>query len=761
MHLASFHSLGSRHTKLFRDSTKNTAFEEAVQNALFLLSRNGDKGAKDVPSLIHDLFDRTKIGPDYPELEQIRDAMRPNYKPFSSHDLSATGTKILAYLAYLHNPEACYKDEGTELDHANLQKMITSFFAQGQAPTLHPDALKDMKLKDNGSREASSYVLQFGKGRWEKVFQKKKDTLQERGLFDPAHLELMTGIGEIFKAREEREKNEIRKRIQEIPPVTCPELTIDFTQKPKLDEKLAAQIEESQEVVLGDMHGNPLLLLHQLVQTGFLKIKPGVTDTQWKAFSQAIKNKDFEPSTFRNPTKFRDFSVRLGNIFHLGPSSTSSKKLILAGDLLADRAYHDGHMLSIFHFLQARGVNYEIIFSNHDAAFLNYYFVNKDKAEGEGYVIPSNDNIPPDKKASLEALHTSLNQDPTLRAEFKKMVEEVYLPHLKLLDLSEDGKILYTHGIMTKSIFEELQRASGLDPETPLPLPKTIEHINKWFHKEVLKDRKNFESHALENLNKPIQSPVYQLIWNMANIQIDKGTFHLVGRETFSKEGTRLPLLPPHPSIENMVHGHTPDPPLLEHITVLRDVISSSEENLLALSPDPLLNSLGDLQDLAPKINAIHKILSDIPPNTINMPPFNLRLEGLWQLIHHTSLDILHNFIIRNPLQVSLDSEKTLPLSSPEALTPLILNPESSESKNLIKIIQALQNEFQLLKQETESLAAFIEAHPTQTREQLENLEAIKRNHSIDGEFGQPLPVSEGSTEWKVPDQGTRRIVIH
>src|SRR3990170_6871307 len=107
-------------------------------------------------------------------------------------------------------------------------------------------------------------------------------------------------------------------------------------------------------VTFGDMHGNTMKLLWNLIQEGVIKIGSQEFDQMWKAY----RENDVET-----------FISLIDRIDVVRPDL----KVRLIGDVFADRGQNDYFTLKVLEKLHQGGVKPEIIYSNHDIWLLGDY----------------------------------------------------------------------------------------------------------------------------------------------------------------------------------------------------------------------------------------------------------------------------------------------------------------------------------------------------------------------------------------------------
>lgn len=118
------------------------------------------------------------------------------------------------------------------------------------------------------------------------------------------------------------------------------------------DELIPQHTYNNCTLVFGDLHGSWEKLIHHLVISGGLNIYDIINYTYLQC----------------NPWVLNDF-IQSGKV-HFNPKSTN--RLILLGDIFADRNPDDEYKLELLYRMSLAGCNFTILMSNHDLAFYEY-----------------------------------------------------------------------------------------------------------------------------------------------------------------------------------------------------------------------------------------------------------------------------------------------------------------------------------------------------------------------------------------------------
>jgi len=500
---ATFRVLGPRENCSFY-SDREPIFKEALKAIVGKLD-NPYTSAPSVPELVRQIFDPNNRDR---ALDSIREAIKSRSIWF--HCLSATGNKILAYLAIIHD-EDCLDNEG-KIKLEYTKKVIRNFFDNPNDIELDDSAIRNICDNRNQPDAAMRHLI-FGRNRFRDIQLPDKCHSEER----ISHFRTKIDDG----CRQRMEQNRFLK--------------VSLNSIPKDNG-----VQHFNQAVVGDMHANSVLLLHELVELGFIRVSSarGMED-----LVTAIKVNDCQ-----------GFGALLPQVLEFGPSAGGNKEFISLGDLVGDRRYNDYFIVSILDFLRQSRSPYKIIFSNHDAEFIRYFLANKEKTVDENFEVNAIDIMHEDVRRSLNALNTTLNNDKALRRKFIAMVEQSYLPHLKVFSLSTDERILYAHAIVNKAIFQDIEEQAGIDRDAPLK--DRLNQINEWFGKNVICSSQHFERYIPRDTSAISAFRGYPLFAAIQNIGPLRNEMRANDQNIeYNKYLLNMDL--PHPSLLAVVHGHT------------------------------------------------------------------------------------------------------------------------------------------------------------------------------------------------------------
>ena len=316
----------------------------------------------------------------------------------------------------------------------------------------------------------------------------------------------------------------------------CLALSYDLDARP---ERLGG-LAPFNEVALGDMHGNCELLMHTLVQLGFLHI---VEPDAWDTLRGMLRKLQKTPMTATDLLTFRQ---NLRRAVTVDPACLETR-LTLLGDLLADRMHNDICMLAILDLLHQLGVNYQVILSNHDMGFIHYYLGNRSKSRDEAFQIRG---IGVKEATSLERCDALLNAHRGTRDYFRDAAERAYFPYLNVCSTSLDGQTFFSHGFVNQTLFAELCRDAGAGADEPLAVQSA--RINDYLRNLMAGDGAGYRATVTDN--SAVVGALYATGWNIGPGDSRYQNETAVAYPTLPRIND--PRLPRH-ELRRAVHGHT------------------------------------------------------------------------------------------------------------------------------------------------------------------------------------------------------------
>ncbi len=299
-----------------------------------------------------------------------------------------------------------------------------------------------------------------------------------------------------------------------------------------------------QVVTLGDMHGNVMKLIWELIYEGEIKINQEDFIRLWELYDQLSFDKNEPHAIANSKDQLEEFKDILDKITVI-PSSN----IRLLGDLFADRGGNDYLTLKLLQKLHHNGLKLEIIFSNHDDfLFDNYKKIlqpdEKIKIEDWEKNLEWKIRNKNDQCNSLLGLMATIKFGLAEQSEIQDIINESIIPNLKLASyaLTSDGqKInLFMHAPNNFTDLEKLSKSFDLNDElnSAIDLAKLLDQLNDSFRKKL---RSNELS---EQTKKNLES----FVWSRLKKQLNIGCINF---DTYPNY------------LAAIIHGHTDvDPPL-------------------------------------------------------------------------------------------------------------------------------------------------------------------------------------------------------
>lgn len=266
-------------------------------------------------------------------------------------------------------------------------------------------------------------------------------------------------------------------------------------------------------ITIGDLHGNALKLLHHLQIEGIISISKEDYIKLVRLYCKKTKHLTTADIT--------DFNQRVSNM-----TVNHNIKVCLLGDELADRGQNDYFTLKIIEVLRTKGLNLEVLLSNHGYHFLDAF----EEFHPEEETNLESDTITSDFTRSLNNLNYILEKGLVSGTELNRLVGDYYVPILKLLDhsFSEPDNLMtiYSHAPIDLDILQKIAQYYELtyQADSIAKLAQTIESINAEFRKQV-------EYHEIHQIPFPREGdeqpsaevyPVWLTIWNRDLSRLDR-----------------------------------------------------------------------------------------------------------------------------------------------------------------------------------------------------------------------------------------------
>lgn len=199
--------------------------------------------------------------------------------------------------------------------------------------------------------------------------------------------------------------------------------------------QFGSPIDKEKCITLGDMHGNAYKLLYLLAYHGYLKFND--EDKLRKTLQTLKELYHLEPIHYQAS----DYDMMQAHIHAIEFQQETSLRLM--GDLLADRGMNDLMTLLILKRLIECKVALEIIFSNHDAVFIQA--MEAPYAEGQEFNFRF--ALKTKTRCSAEAINVFLKRDWLKPKELEELLNTCYKPFLKMIGYAKlgDKEVVFTH----------------------------------------------------------------------------------------------------------------------------------------------------------------------------------------------------------------------------------------------------------------------------------------------------------------------------
>lgn len=363
------------------------------------------------------------------------------------------------------------------------------------------------------------------------------------------------------------------------------------------------KVTKDHTLVLGDLHGNAIKLLYCLMLHGFI----AVLQQQEYDYLVTIYVKPAKKLTSKDIQRFNEI---LDNI-----TCQNQGKLLLIGDVLADRGSNDYWTLKILALLKRLEIPVEILLSNHDSTFI-------EATELQKNYMPQNPSL---FNASMVNLQQLIDMKLIEKKEVDVIANQIYKPMLKALSYSLAINLqsitLFSHAAIGLNTINYLSQVLQLkyDDKTPVALCKTIDAINHEFQKFVQKNQVHElyceAQEAKDSFNNNADLTQYPFAFIMYN----RLYHHIQRPKKHSQQGYAL----------DYVHGHDSDDHDFKHLnnTLGMSVMSSGGAYSAILTsgynkcPEPKKT------DLLQRLNTQPTFFS-LPPSSVN---FNEKIEKIKQ----------------------------------------------------------------------------------------------------------------------------------
>lgn len=296
------------------------------------------------------------------------------------------------------------------------------------------------------------------------------------------------------------------------------------------------------EVQFGDMHGNTLKILALLKTSGIIDIPKDKYDDFVKLYTETYNlmedhsrkgqtaNGDSRYRCWKrfakdNPVFTEEMKILFESILASIHVINKERFVTFLGDILSDRGASDYLTLKLLAHLKNEGMQYRIIFSNHDLEFIwQYERLLSDPVSGLDerddqimyrYAMATDRH----QGASVHHLLACVRQRVLTIDELTQMVRLAYYPHVELFaySLKKKGTGIYflSHAPMSlKEMVNQVEQKFGIDINTVNrnQFAKSIDKVNTQF-KQILLDGEFTSAAPWQDDASKRNNPIYKIVW--------------------------------------------------------------------------------------------------------------------------------------------------------------------------------------------------------------------------------------------------------
>ena len=327
------------------------------------------------------------------------------------------------------------------------------------------------------------------------------------------------------------------------------------------------------EVQFGDMHGNTLKMLALLKTSGIIDIPKDKYDDFVKLYTDTYNlmedhsrkgqtsNGDsrylaWKRFAKKNPVFTEEMNKQFEAILASIHVINKERFVTFLGDMLSDRGASDYLTLKLLAHLKKEGMQYRIIFSNHDLEFVWQY--ERLLSEPDSLRDDQDDQImyryamatDRHQGASVHHLLACVRQEVISLDELTQIVRDAYYPHLELFSYSlkkeGDGIYVLSHAPMSlKEMASQVAHKFDITINTSNrnQFAKSIDTLNTQFKRILLDGEFTFTAPWQDDASKR-KNPIYQIVWSR-NVSSDSRPLRETDLDTLK------PVI--------FVHGHSLD----------------------------------------------------------------------------------------------------------------------------------------------------------------------------------------------------------
>lgn len=296
------------------------------------------------------------------------------------------------------------------------------------------------------------------------------------------------------------------------------------------------------EVQFGDMHGNTLKMLALLKTSGIIDIPKDKYDDFVKLYTETynlledhsrkgqtangdVRYRSWKEFAKYNPVFTEEMKAQFETILASIHVINKDRFVTFLGDILSDRGASDYLTLKLLAHLKKEGMQYRIIFSNHDLEFVWQYerllknsisrLDDRDDQIMYRFAMATDRH----QGASVHHLLACVRQEVITVDELTQIVRDAYYPHLELFGYSlKEGSGIYflSHApISLKEMASQVEQKFDITINTTnrKQFAKSIDKLNEQF-KQILLDGEFTSAAPWYDDAKKRQNAIYQIVWS-------------------------------------------------------------------------------------------------------------------------------------------------------------------------------------------------------------------------------------------------------
>lgn len=357
-----------------------------------------------------------------------------------------------------------------------------------------------------------------------------------------------------------------------IPPTMTGEKVVntylDLFTPPKFEAKFTGV----RKVTIGDLHGNPLSLVHYLVKVGVLECNCNLPDftEKYAQFKRIVYLSSLDTDEQINQRDIDIFKILLQELF---PIKNKEIFFRLIGDIVSERISDCNLMMLVLEHLHDAGVPYKINFSNHDSFFVAQFYFKMDVHNPKNEISRIMEHK---EYSSLKRLKLLFQKGIFNSESFVALSQKVHMEHLELLSYEKKGNgryCIFSHAILLNKFinsfilkYADEMIETGHHIRDTDPIETQIEKINSVFlhmlkqqNKKLLHDFLALSEHdgVLQKISYPPLAtiediPTYWIIWARGDL-LTRQQGRSISMPTLMDEPGLIT------NLTDVIHGHTPE----------------------------------------------------------------------------------------------------------------------------------------------------------------------------------------------------------